>query len=667
MKHFGHPLSPPSEALLLFTNEARATLTGSSSDSRTMRQRRGEVKKLRKEKKNSLANKKEEISASIAKSIAELMKKEKEMIEELEKETKEEIDALDEEIDRIQENEENLSALTMSLRALSEDPGTISHRHWQTLQELRESIHLLTGSKYEISEPPQPEPIEENQKQPYSSGLISSVLASIDSHRHDSIEEGKEANKIETSPPPSRFVSLSPDPSSSIFESNSYAAILPVRSNSKPMIQSVQPASSSSAPQALQQRNESDEKKFKGSSGSLLSYCQESSWQMFDAGDEKFLETEIPDFLAERKDQAVACIARHPSHPSSLFIAWRNGDAAVVDSKTRRQLSNFTLPPFASSVHDHQAIVVEDPNNASNIVFVVIELDQRSLTAYTMNGSISFRCVFVAFITAFTSIGRYIIVSTSDGFISSSDMFGKNTTHKWKAHSQFITGLACVNGPETEEKSDKNSEDDEESNYYVISSSFDRTVSAWRQKDGKLVWSVSRDSCIIMISTPDPLVSSFQDSSNSKSRDPRVLACAREDGRIEILEVWQGTLMYTLPSRCTRISAMTMNSDYLVFSGGTRDTTIYAWNWRNSEHTKVSTISGHTKGVYWIKLFRTVDLKQNENGEEEKRYRLRGLSHSLGQLIEWDLDTNSQLSSIPAGAKPMYHIWTSNMKPERTG
>lgn len=820
--HLGHPLGPPSDANLAFTNDARATLTESSSAGRVLRQRRADMRQMKKEVRKNIAEQHELITSSIAKAIEELQARERELLEALKDEGDSAIEQIDEELDHIESNEESLATLSMSIRALSEESGTISKKHWETLTELRESMQHQTNtfishppislqlSRYDPSAFEQPiselrssfaalrsnsspsapssssslstKPVEHmplvndspfinkiqlrfgdvldgfilndgllvggnggnvfpiytwkntfitDVKVQYAKGLVSGIhftsddgvvqghLGTIPAHyprttHHyiappgygmvdvHSTSEGRGSNLITkfaplwaplnpacnksepitsepiispapSAPPSDRRLGIQfqrPQQASTIFSSasqepyssgiqdavassvksssspassaldslqcieNSYAVPLAEPSSSQPFSSNLNSqVASSSSPQlkpAIQDHIQTY-------AGTAIGWSKEHRWEIWNTG-AHLEKAEVPSFLAEFTSSPVACFAQHPTHPSSLFVVWIGGETAIIDLQSRRKLHSFTLLPFEDSIQGIHAMVVTDPENPSNAVFVVLEPYTRTLKAYTKYGELVVKHGFSALITSFTSSQGHVIVATSDGYIWRQELFGKLVSQSWQAHEKAITSLIVVPGKASRDNNPM---------YYIISTSYDNRVAAWNLLAGDVVWlNSSSEHAAVLLCTPEA------QSRSIVARELSVFAAMAMDGSISVFDTWTGNVLHSLPPVVQRPSCMVMDNDYLLFSGGSQDCRIHVWAWRTNSQ-QIHSLSAHTQGVFWMRLYHITD----ESGVKSTRC----LSHNSGALLEWDIDSKTLLCAANAGAKPLYTIWTSLM------
>lgn len=731
--HIGHPLGPPSDSNLAFTNEARATLTESSAQGRAIRQRRTDMKQLKKEVKKSATEQQAAVSSSIARAIEELQARERELLESIKSEAEAALDEIEEELDHIESSEDNLATLSMSIRTLSEESGLISKKHWMTLSELKESMQ---SSKIESPRPPlslqvsryDPSAIQQPlsdlcsslfQLKPSISLLASRVsspapldpimievapMPSISSQPSPVLEKAHPFEPVmavedEIPPQPSRFVEVAPPlipqaaplaPVESLVSSMSYyrspalVSVKPVEDEELPIRNlpespapevpsfpenpfnqdemplpsrspSPPPAASSSAPAADSSssapelppaddpESDDDDSTMKLYDGTVLGWSPEHQWQVWNAGD-SLSNARIPSFLAELSSHPVVCSAQLPSHPSSTFIAWKNGEVGIVDLQTRRKLHSFTLPPFPDSIQGVHALVVNDPETPTSVAFVVIELDTRTMTAYAKNGSVIMKHSFAAFITSFTACKGHVIVATADGFIRRQELFGKLVVQTWQAHQKPITSIICVPGPPS-------ADDPTEPSNFLISTAYDSTVVAWSMLTAKLVWMISVTGNLSTLCAPDSWRLGASHAA-AKQDTSSVFSEVNVDGSITIRDVWQGTALYSLPATGMRVSCICMDNDYLLFTRGAQDPRILVWNWRNS-HPAILALEGHTQAVYWMKLYQTPLYKGSSQ--------LHCLSHGGDALVEWNVTTNKQTSAHPSGKKPMYSLWTSSI------
>lgn len=735
--HIGHPLGPPSESILAFTNEARGTLTESSAESRAIRQRRADMKQLKKEVKKTVDEQQSLISTAIAKAIEELQVRERELIRSIKSEAEAALDQIDGELDHIESSEENLASLSMSIRALSEESGLISKNHWTTLTELQQSMQsakLQTSRASLALQLPRydPEAIQKplfdlsasiallkpsiallasNASSPAPSNVeplvlapephaLSDMMASMNAYRAPlpSVEEHKReisddlfnlaplppAPTSETFAPSSSIPSFSSSNSSDhslslsppsmplvedlpiIPQASSAPALLinlldsdpipiqpldesspilaPQPSSSAPALVSISDPSensdASSAPEASSSAPEVDDYALKLHEGTVINWTQEHKWQVWNA-DASLQSTSIPPFLEEHASDPVVCCAQHPGYPSSVFIAWKSGEVAIIDMQTRHKLHSFMLPPFEDSVSSIQALVVNDPESTGNPAFVLIDQYTRTVTAYTKNGSPIVKHTFPAFITSFAACHGHLVVATADGFIKRQELFGKLVVQTWQAHQKAITSMICVPGPPKEDAS-------KELTYYIISAAYDGTMAAWALLNAKLVWVFSTAMSVSVLCAPEFRLKTGHHNQEKSS----VFAEVSVDGTTTIREVWQGTALYTLPLPGTRVSCAYMDNDYILITGGAQDPRIHVWNWR-SGRMEVRSLVGHLQAVYWLKLYKAPMVKGTSQ--------LHCISHSADAFIEWNVNEGTKLSTHPTGQRPMYSIWTSSM------
>ena len=703
-------------------------MTESAAESRSIRQRRTDMKQLKKEVKKTVDEQQSLVSSTIAKAIEELQARERELLKAIKSEAEAAIDQIDEELDQIESSEEHLASLSMSIRALSEESGMISKNHWTTLSELQQSMQssklesraslALQMSRHDpeaLRKPlsdlntsiallkpsisllpskavPHPSifPQTHSQEVTAETLVLSDLVSSMSAYRGPTpVEEIKSehiedlyilaplqpASSSETFAPSSSLSSFSSPSSehSPIISRAEELSTSPLASSSQPdlaasssqpdlfndafpvpeLLDSPKPEEPSWVAEQLQEASssapasssaaEADESGLTLYDGTVINWTQEHKWQVWNA-DASLQAGPIPSFLEERASDVVVCCAQHPAYPSSVFIAWKSGEVAILDMQTRRKLHSFTLPPFEDSAQAVQALVVNDPESTGNPAFVLIDQYTRTVTACSKSGYPIFKHTFSAFITAFAACHGHLVVATADGFMRRQELFGKQVVQTWQAHQKVITSMICVPGPPRED-------DPREVTYYIISAAYDGAMAAWSLLSARLMWTLKTPTSVSALCAPESRRKIGQSSAQNQEKSS-VFAEVSVDGTTTIREVWQGTALYTLPLPGIRVSSACMDNDFVLISGGAQDPRIHVWNWR-SGRPEVRSLVGHLQAVYWMKLYKTPIQKGTSH--------LHCISHSADAFIEWDVNESTKLSTHPSGQKPLYNVWTSSM------
>lgn len=332
----------------------------------------------------------------------------------------------------------------------------------------------------------------------------------------------------------------------------------------------------------------------------LLTCSQSLLWHAVDL--ETFTSLDWPAHL--RLESPVVCAAQNANNPSTLFVVFSDGMAAVLDIKTQK-LVRDRFP--VDAVGARKAMVVEDPKSFDAVAFVVIADHDRTISAYSRDAIRSFTLtVSSGIISATASHAGDVILGTSDGCIIQQELFAKQSLRRhWKAHTSAITCLNIIN-PTADVPS-------------LISASLDGHLKCWRlDKDSQ----PGNETPSWQLAFHEPIVSLAAISPDDHSH---VIACGTQSGDICIVSS-TGDHVTFRAHNCAP-AALAFCGTRLVSTGGSHDRSVRSWIWQTG--SPVATLGTHGGGVYQLQSF--------DSGR-------KCLTASAdGTVNLWNLDTNSLL------------------------